>query len=107
MTIAEFVSDLQLLRRTWAMLVFTAICLIGGCTTIRVVDSPRTADLDFLLTGAASQAVAQLSVDSLRDRLVYVDTAYLVASVKPGANFQLENELARQPTMEYLFLIGE
>ena len=79
----------------------------GGCTTIRVVDPPRTADLDFLLTGAAVQAVAKLSTDALRDRVVYVDTQWLVPTVKPSANFELENELARQPGPEYLFLIGE
>ena len=83
------------------------ICLSGGCTTIRVVDSPRTADLDFLLTGAAEQAVAQLSTDALRDRLVYVDTQWLVPTTHASANFQLENELARQPSLEHLFLIGE
>ena len=84
-----------------------AFSLLGGCTTIRVVDPPRTADLDFLLTGAAEQAVSQLSVDALRDRLVFVDSQYLVATIHPTANFQLENELARQPEPEYLFLIGE
>src|ERR1700761_7637350 len=78
-------------------MVLLAISLTG-CTTIRVVDSPRTADLDFLLTGAAEQAVSQLSVDALRDRLVYVDTTWLMPTVKPSANFQLENELARQPS---------
>src|SRR5205823_51837 len=66
-----------------------------------------TADLDFLLTGAAEQAVAQLSTDALRDRLVYVDTSWLVPTIHPTANFQLENELARQPSLEHLFLIGE
>lgn len=88
-----------------ALLLFFTLC--GGCTTIRVVDPPRTADLDFLLTGAAEQAVAQLSVDALRDRSVFVDTQYLVATVHPTANFQLANELARQPAPEDLFLIGE
>ncbi|HWE02755.1 MAG TPA: DUF6655 family protein [Tepidisphaeraceae bacterium] len=92
--------------KLWSLL-FVCLCLCGGCTTIRVVDSPRTADLDFLLTGAATQAVAQLSTDALRDRVVYVDTQWLVPTVNPSANFQLENELARQPAPEYLFLIGE
>lgn len=90
-----------------AALFVATICLSGGCTTIRVVDSPRTADLDFLLTGAAMQAVSQLSTDALRDRLVYVDTQWLIPTSHPTANFQLENELARQPSLEHLFLIGE
>lgn len=84
-----------------------AMASLGGCTTIRVVDSPRTADLDFLLSGAAEQAVAQLSTDSLRDRVVFVDTSWFIPTPHPSANFQLENELARQPSPEQLFLIGE
>ena len=89
------------------LLVTAAFCFCGGCTTIRVIDPPRTADLDFLLTGAAEQAVSQLSTDALRDRMVYVDTSWLIPTYKPTAAFQLENELARQPSLEMLFLIGE
>src|SRR6185437_16291941 len=67
----------------------------------------RTADLDFLLTGAAEQAVSQLSTDALRDRVVFVDTSWLIPTIRPTAAFPLENELARQPSPEYLFLVGE
>lgn len=90
-----------------AALLLPGLVLCGGCTTIRVVDPPRTADLDFLLTGAAEQAVNQLSVEPLRDRLVFVDTQWLVPTIRPTVATQLENELARQPQPEYLFLIGE
>lgn len=99
-----------LFLRNWLAEVAVALAFIwlcGGCTTIRVVDPPRTADLDFLLSGAATQAVAQLSVDALRDRVVYVDTRWLVPTVQATANFQLADELARQPQPEYLFLVGE
>jgi hypothetical protein len=51
----------------------------GGCATIRVTDPPRSADEQFLLTTAATRAVAQLSVEALRDRKVWVDTAYFNA----------------------------
>ncbi|HET6250705.1 MAG TPA: DUF6655 family protein [Tepidisphaeraceae bacterium] len=102
-----FMKRLISLAFPCSLLLVLAMGLCGGCTTIRIVESPRTADLDFLLTGAATQAVSQLSVDSLRDRKVFVDTTYLIPTVKPTANFQLENELARQPPLEYLFLIGE
>jgi len=97
------------LRRIFrsAAICLAGLCLFAGCTTIRVVDPPRTADLDFLLTGAAEQAVAQLSTDSLRDRVVYVDTSWLIPTVRATVAFSLENELARQPAPEYLFLIGE
>jgi hypothetical protein len=98
-------------RSKGAVLALSALialmCICGGCTTIRVVDSPRTADLDFLLTGAATQAVAQLSTDALRDRVVFIDTQWLIPTIQPTANFPLENELARQPQPEYLFLVGE
>ncbi len=88
-------------------MIFICLCFCGGCTTIRVVDPPSTADLNFLLTGAAEQAIGQLSTDALRDCVVYVDTSWLIPTTKPTAAFQLENELARQPALEYLFLIGE
>lgn len=90
-----------------AVVLLLVACMGGGCTTIRVVDPPRTADLDFLLTGAAEQAVAQLSTDALRDRAVYVDTSWLIPTTQRTANFPLQDELARQPSLEHLFLIGE
>lgn len=94
-------------RSMVGVLILYAACVAGGCTSIRIVDPPRTADLDFLLTGAAEQAVSQLSTDALRDRAVYVDTSWLIPTVQPTANFQLADELARQPSLEHLFLIGE
>ena len=100
------VSGRPALSAGWGVLL-CLLCLCGGCTTIRVVDPPRTADLDFLLTGAAEQAVSQLSTDALRDRLVYVDTSWLIPTTFATAGFPLENELARQPSLEHLFLIGE
>src|SRR5690606_21120635 len=59
-------------------LLFAMILFIGqGCAQIRVTDPPRTATELFLLSGAASEAVAQLAADPLRDRLVWIDTQYL------------------------------
>jgi hypothetical protein len=46
-----------------------------------------------LLTGAATAAVEQVSADTLRDRLVFIDTTYLTTSW--------------QTTPELSFLIGE
>ena len=63
-----------------------------GCASIRTTDPPRTATEQFLLSGAASRAVEQLSAESLRDRKVFIDTTYL-----GGA----------QTSSEYAFLIGE
>lgn len=59
------------------VIAFTAIC--SGCATIRVTDPPRTADEQFLLSTAAARAIAQLSTDALRDRKVWVDSAYFGA----------------------------
>jgi hypothetical protein len=59
-------------------LVLLSLCAgAGGCATIRVTDPPRTATEQFLLSGAAESAIDQVSADSLRDRLVYIDTTYL------------------------------
>jgi hypothetical protein len=84
------------------------ILLATGCTTIRVTDPPRSADEEFLITGAAESAVEQLSTDTLRDRIVYVDTSFLIPTLQPTApDPTLINALARQPSPDYLFLIGE
>jgi len=57
------------------------LLMIGsGCSSIRVTDPPRTATEQFLLSGAASRAVGQLSFDALRGRDVFVDTSYFAAS---------------------------
>ncbi len=64
-----------------------------GCATIRITDPPRTATEQFLLTAAVTEAVAQLSADPLRDRLVWVEPQYLSDT--------------RERSGEISFLIGE
>ena len=82
--------------------------LAGGCTTIRVTDPPAAADMQFLMTGAAEEAVRQLSVDALRDRTVFVDTSWLIPTTSPTApDPTLEATFTKQPSLEHLFLIGE
>jgi hypothetical protein len=78
-------------RVTLGMLLLLGL-LSTGCATIRTTDPPRTATEQFLLSGAASRAIAQLSSESLRDRRVFMDTTYLGSS---------------QTANEYAFLIGE
>ena len=58
----------------------TGLPLTGGCATIRTTDPQHTATEQFLLTGAAQAAVDQMSADTLRDRIVYVDTTYLTTA---------------------------
>ncbi|MDQ3441826.1 MAG: hypothetical protein M3478_15900 [Planctomycetota bacterium] len=82
------------IRVTFGMLL--PLCVLvaatGGCATIRTTDPPRTATEQFLLSGAASRAIDQLSSESLRDRRVFLDTTYLGSS---------------QTANEYAFLVGE
>ena len=54
--------------------------LAGGCATIRTTDPPHTATEQFLLSSAAQAAVDQVSADTLRDRIVYIDTTYLTTA---------------------------
>jgi len=73
-------------------LLLTIATLGGGCATIRTTDPPRTATEQFLLSGAATRAIDQLSSESLRDRKVFIDSTYLGSA---------------QTANEYAFLIGE
>lgn len=56
------------------------LCVLAGCTTIRVTDPPRTATEQFLITTAAGESIDQLSAELLRDRRVFVDTQYIIPS---------------------------
>lgn len=49
----------------------------GGCATIRVTDTPRTATEQFLLSVAVTEAIEELSTNALRDRTVYIEPRYL------------------------------
>jgi hypothetical protein len=80
---------MRTLLSTLLLLITTAL-MSGGCATIRTTDPPRTATEQFLLSGAASRAVEQLSHEALRDRKVFLDTSYL------GGGGQ-----------EHTFLVGE
>jgi hypothetical protein len=68
-------------------------CVGGGCATLRVTDPPRAADEQFLLTTAASRAVAQLSTEALRDRKVWVDSAYFNAPEQAFVTGELRAKL--------------
>jgi hypothetical protein len=61
-----------------ALLVYASTA--GGCATIRTTDPQHTATEQFLLTSAAQSAVDQVSADTLRDRIVYIDTTYLTTA---------------------------
>lgn len=79
------------------------LALEGGCATVRVTDPTHSATEQFLLTGALQQAIQQLSMDGLRDQLVYLDSSYLF----PPLQASMERELLLQPALEHAFLLGE
>ncbi len=79
------------------------LCIaFGGCATIRVTDPERTATEQFLESDAIVRCVNQLAADTLRDRSVYVDAQYLL-----GAATTTQPLLAREPSQEANFLVGE
>lgn len=77
-----------------------------GCATIRITDPARTADEEFLLTEAATRAVAKLSLDALRGRAVWVVSEYAFSTTQPYDQSFLTNQV-RSPSFENAFLIGE
>jgi hypothetical protein len=78
----------------------------GGCATIRVTDSPRTADEEFLLTEAATRAVGQLSLDALRGRTVFVLTEYAFATSQPYSESFFTNQVLA-PSFADAFMVAE
>lgn len=60
-----------------------AVATLIGCGDLRVTDPPRTATEQFLVSTAVSKAVGQLTTAPLRDRVVYVDTSYVLGTNDP------------------------
>ena len=87
-------------------ILLAACCGGGGCATVRVTDPPRTATEQFLLSGSVQDAVAELSMDGLRDQLVFVDTTYLTGDPPPSAGAGQIIDRTR-PDQDMLFLLGE
>lgn len=78
-------------KRRLSMPILAAPSLVGaiwvvGCADVRVTNPPRTATEQFLLSGAATEAVNQLSFETLQGRTVYVDATYFAA---PEPDFTL------------------
>jgi len=81
--------------------IFITLLTAGGCSTLRTTDPPRTATEQFLLNQAAEASVGKLVTRALRDRLVFVDTTYLIGEKNPFAG------LDKYPKEENLFVVGE
>jgi len=77
-----------------------------GCATIRITDTPRTADEEFLLTQAATHAVGKLSLDALRGRSVWLTSEYAFSTTRPFEQSFLTDEV-RAPQFENAYLIAE
>lgn len=88
-----------------AFLLVLWIC--SGCSTVRVSDPAATATQQYMTSEAVSQAIAQLTFDSLRGRRVFVDSSYLseaergfasaefrAAVLRAGAYLQADREKA-------------
>jgi hypothetical protein len=73
-------TRIQCPRLTGLLLIGLCLFLAPGCATIRTTDPQHTATEQFLLTSAAQSAVDQVSADTLRDRIVYIDTTYLTTA---------------------------
>jgi hypothetical protein len=78
----------------------------GGCATVRVTDTQRTATEQFLVSGSIQDAVAKLSMDGLRDQLVYVDQTYLTGDLPPSQSAGQIIDRTR-PSQDFSFLLGE
>ncbi len=66
------------MMRYWHVLLVALLMSAWGCTSnVRTSDPTRTATELFLQSEAVIQAVSQLNVTPLRDRIAFVDSTYL------------------------------
>jgi hypothetical protein len=95
------------LRRGAILLLgFCALMGTTGCSSVRITDPPRTADEEFLLTEAARRSIAQLSLDALRDRAIWIESGFAFPTTQPLEHAYSGGEV-RQPRFEELFVIAE
>lgn len=87
--------------------VIAFLLLAGGCTTVRVTDPPRTATEQFLISGSISEAINALSMDGLRDQLVYLETAYLTGDPPPSSGIKNQIIDRTRPNQDFTFLLAE
>ena len=91
-----------------SLLLLTAVFFLSsGCATVRVTDPPRTATEQFLISGSITDAVAALSMDGLRDQLVYLETAYLTGDPPPSSGTRNQIIDRTRPNQDLSFLLGE
>lgn len=95
---------MRIARGTIAALL-AGLAVAAGCSTLRTTDPSRTATEQYLLNEATRRSIDLLSSAPLRDRLVFVDSTYLIGDSFPmKAQFQVGDRQARD---EHLFAVGE
>jgi len=70
-----------------------SVGLAAGCANIRVTDPARTATEQFLLSEAATKAVAPLSFEILHGRRVFLDAVYFTSAEKDFVLGELRSKL--------------
>jgi hypothetical protein len=73
----------------------------GGCASIRVTDPSRTATEQFLMSQAVSRALQQLNVEALRDRKVWVETAYFTGAETVVVGGEVRQRLFTTPEQAF------
>lgn len=96
----------------WKLLRLGSLCgiillTLTGCATVRVTDPPRTATEQFLISGSITDAVASLSMDGLRDQLVFLETSYLTGDPPPSSGGKNQIIDRTRPNQDLSFLLGE
>lgn len=85
------------MRTLLLLLLFTST----GCATIRVTDPARTATEQFLMSQAITQAISQLNLDSLRDRKIWIDAAYLTGTEQFTTQGELRQRIFSTPEQAF------
>ena len=84
------------------VVVMVAFCAAGGgCATIRVTDPARTATEQFLMSEAVNRSIGQLNFDALRDRKVWVETAYLSGTEVVIVSGEVRQKLFTSPEQAF------
>jgi hypothetical protein len=77
----------------YSFILFLLCIFASGCSNLRTTDPKQTATEQYLLNQAAQRSVEQLVTNPVRDRLIYVDTTWVIGD--------------KYPREENLYLVGE
>src|SRR5262245_31866595 len=83
------------MHRAFAFIGAAVAALASGCSTVRVTEPARTATEQLLISTAADRATAQLEMDNLAGKKVFLVDARFDGYDKPYAISLLEDRLLR------------